>query len=160
MPLSALVGRRDVMQRSLHVAYMPTFRGEVYSLAAAVAALTIHQRQDVPERINDIGIALKNDINQLSRDLNVRGEMIGVPFRMIYRFDEADPQQRGLMRTLLQQELLQRGILTYKGFMMPSVAHGGRDIEQTVSAFRGALTRVKEVAADGAFVRHLEIPWF
>ena len=158
MPLSALVGRRDIMQTSLYAAYMPTFRGEVYSLAAAEAALTIHQRLDVPGTINAFGIALKDAINQLTRDLNVRGEMIGVPFRMIYRFDEPDALRRVLMRTLLQQELLQRGILTYKGFMLPSTAHGALEMEQTVSAFRGALTRVQEVAANGAFVRHLDIP--
>jgi glutamate-1-semialdehyde aminotransferase len=160
MPLSALVGRRDIMQTSLYAAYMPTFRGEVYSLAAAEAALHIHQRQDIPGRINEIGSALKEAINRLSRDLAVHGEMIGVPFRMIYKFGEPDPQRRVLMRTLLQQELLQRGILTYKGFMLPSLAHGPLEVEQTVSAFRGALTRVQEVAAAGAFVRHLEIPLF
>jgi glutamate-1-semialdehyde 2,1-aminomutase len=160
MPLSALVGRRNIMQTSLYAAYMPTFRGENYSLAAAVAALQIHQRENVPGKIGKIGIALKDAINQLSRDLNVRGEMIGVPFRMIYRFDGPDVQQRVLMRTLLQQELLQRGVLTYKGFMLPSLAHGPLEVEQTVSAFRGALTRVQEVAAGGTFVRHLDIPLF
>jgi glutamate-1-semialdehyde aminotransferase len=158
MPLAALVGRRRVMQSSLQAAYLPTFRGEVYSLAAAVAALRIHQREDVPAKVQTIGIALKDAINQLSRDLNVRGEMIGVPFRMIYRFDEPDMQQRVLMRTLLQQELLQRGILTYKGFMLPSLAHGAADLDQTIEAFRGALTQAQEVAASGTFVRHLEIP--
>jgi glutamate-1-semialdehyde aminotransferase len=160
MPLSALVGRRDIMQTSLYVAYMPTFRGEVYSLAAAVAALQIYQRQDVPGKIHEIGIALKDAINELSRDLNVHGEMIGIPFRMIYRFNEPDAQTRVLLRTLLQQELLQRGILTYKGFMLPSLAHGTLEVEQTLSAFRGALTHVQEVAAEQAFVRHLEIPPF
>jgi glutamate-1-semialdehyde 2,1-aminomutase len=160
MPLSALVGRRDIMQTSQYAAYMPTFRGEVYSLAAAEAALQIHQRQDVPGKINDFGRALKSAVNQLSRDLNVRGELIGVPFRMIYRFDEPDALRRALMRTLLQQELLQHGILTYKGFMLPSTAHGALELEQTVSAFRSALTRVQEVDADGAFVRNLEIPLF
>ncbi|HKE24010.1 MAG TPA: aminotransferase class III-fold pyridoxal phosphate-dependent enzyme [Bryobacteraceae bacterium] len=160
MPLSALVGRRDVMQTSLYAAYMPTFRGEVYSLAAAAAALGIHQRLDVPGKINDFGITLKDAINQLSRELNVRGGMIGVPFRMLYRFDEPNALRRVMMRTLLQQELLQRGILTFRGFMLPSMAHGALEIEQTVSAFRGALTRVQEVAADGSFVRHLEIPFF
>jgi glutamate-1-semialdehyde 2,1-aminomutase len=160
MPLSALVGRRDVMEASLQAAYMPTFRGEVYSLAAAAAALEIHQREDVPGKVWDFGSALKDGINQLSRDLNVPGEMIGVPFRMIYRFDEPDVQKRVLMRTLLQQELLQRGILTYKGFMLPSLAHGAQEMAETLSAFRGALTRVQEVSADRAFVRHLEIPLF
>jgi glutamate-1-semialdehyde aminotransferase len=160
MPLSALVGRRDLMQTSLRAAYMPTFRGEVYSLAAAVAALEIHRRHDVPGKINEIGLALKDGINRLSRELNVPGEMLGVPYRMIYRFDELDAQERVLRRTLLQQELLQRGILTYQGFMLPSLAHGPLEVEQTLSAFRGALTRVQEVAADRAFIRHLEIPPF
>jgi glutamate-1-semialdehyde aminotransferase len=86
MPLSALVGRREVMQTSLEAVYMPTFRGEVYSLAAAVAALQMYKSQDVAGKIYDFGMALKDAINCLSRDLNVQGEMIGVPFRLIYRF--------------------------------------------------------------------------
>ena len=42
--------------------------------------------------------------------------------------------------------------------MLPSIAHGEPEVAQTVSAFRGALTRVQEVAANGTFVRHLDIP--
>jgi glutamate-1-semialdehyde 2,1-aminomutase len=160
MPLSALVGRRTVMEASRHIAYMPTFRGEVYSLAAAAAALEIHRRLDVPGAIARVGTALANAINGVSRGLGIAGELAGVPYRMIYRFDERDPERRVLMRTLLQQELLQRGVLTYKGFMLPSLAHGDVEIEETTAAFRGALTRVQEVAAAGSFVRHLEIPLF
>lgn len=148
------------MQTSQYVAYLPTFRGEAYSLAAAAAALRIHRRMDVPAKIHEIGTTLQRAINTLSRDLDVGGELMGVPFRMIYKFDEPDPQTRVLKRTLLQQELMQRGVLTYKGFMLPSLAHGELEIEQTVAAFRGALTRVQEVAAEGTFVRHLEIPLF
>lgn len=160
MPLSALVGRREVMQTSLEAAYMPTFRGEVYSLAAAVASLQIYRSRDIAGKIYDFGCALKDSINGLSLELNVQGEMIGVPFRMIYRFNEPDAFQQVLMRTLLQQELLQRGILTYKGFMLPSIAHGEMEMEQTISAFRGALKRVQEVSSEQAFVRNLDIPLF
>jgi glutamate-1-semialdehyde 2,1-aminomutase len=160
MPLSALVGRRGVMQTALEAVYMPTFRGEVYSLAAAVAALQIYRYRDVPRQIQDFGVALKDSINRLSRELNVEGEMIGVPYRMIYRFNESDANQRVLMRTLLQQELLQRGILTYKGFMLPSTAHGELEMEQTITAFRGALKRVQEVSSKREFIRNLEIPLF
>ena len=160
MPLSALVGRREIMQTSLQAVYMPTFRGEVYSLAAAAAALQIYQSQDVPGKIYDFGLALKDAVNLLSRELNVEGEMIGAPFRMIYRFHESDELQRALKRTLLQQELLQRGILTFQGYMLPSTAHGEIEMEQTISAFRGALKRVQEVSSEQAFVRYLDIPLF
>jgi len=158
MPLSALVGRREIMRTSSQAAYMPTFRGEVYSLAAAAAALEIHKRQDVPGKIHEFGHALKNAINLVSRELNVQGEMIGAPFRMIYRFHEPDDLQRSLKRTLLQQELLQRGILTYQGYMLPSTAHGEKEMEQTICAFEGALGKVQEISSEQAFVRYLDIP--
>jgi len=160
MPLSALVGRREIMETSLQAVYMPTFRGEVYSLAAAVAALKIHRGQDVPGKIHAFGLELKNAINHLSEELGVEGEMIGVPFRMIYKFHEPDELQRVLKRTFLQQELLQRAILTFQGYMLPSTAHGELEMEQTISAFRGALQRVQEVSSEQAFVRYLDIPLF
>jgi glutamate-1-semialdehyde 2,1-aminomutase len=105
MVLSALAGRRKIMQTSLEIAYMPTFRGEVYSLAAAAAALQIFQHTDIPGIIQSYGLALRNAINLLSSELNINGEMIGVPYRMIYKFHEPDEHKRILMRTLLQQEL-------------------------------------------------------
>lgn len=158
MPLSALVGRREVMQTSVQAAYMPTFRGETYSLAAAVAALAIYRRRDVPEEIHAFGTSLKNGVNRVSRELAVDGEMIGAPFRMIYIFHEPDALQRSMKRTLLQQELLQRGLLTYQGYMLPSTAHGDTEMEQTIGAFREALRRVQEISAEQSFVRHLDIP--
>ena len=158
MPLSALVGRREIMETSLQAAYFPTFRGEVYSLAAAVAALKIHRSQDVPEKIHTFGLELKNAVNHLSQELGVQGEMIGVPFRMIYKFHEPDELQRALKRTFLQQELLQRGILTFQGYMLPSLAHGAKEMKQTISAFRAGLQRVQEVSTEQTFARYLDIP--
>lgn len=160
MPLSALVGSRDAMSASVEAMYVPTFRGEMYSLAAAEAALRIHRSRDVPAEIARFGTALKDAVNALSRELGVAGGMIGVPFRLIYRFDEPDPDVRVLKRTLLQQELLRRGVLTFKGFMLPSLAHGEKELDETVSAFWGALLQVQEAASGGAFVQRLEIPWF
>lgn len=158
MPLSALVGRREIMETSLQAAYFPTYRGEVYSLAAAVAALQIYRSQDVPGKIHAFGFELKNAVNHLSQKLGVEGEMIGVPFRMIYKFHESDDLLRALKRTLLQQELLQRGILTFQGYMLPSTAHGEKEMEQTISAFRTALQRVQEVSSEQTFARYLDIP--
>ena len=44
MPLSALVGRRDIFDSAIaRIAYEPTFKGEAYSLAAAREALRIYK---------------------------------------------------------------------------------------------------------------------
>jgi len=37
-------------------------------------------------------------------------------------------------------------------------AHGEKELEQTISAFRGALQRLQEVSAEQTFARYLDIP--
>jgi glutamate-1-semialdehyde 2,1-aminomutase len=159
MPLSALVGRREVIAPNLAKAcYFPTFRGEIYSLAAARKAIEIYRTEDVSGHIAKFGSRLMEEVNRVSRELGIAGGMRGLPIRMIYCFDEADPARRRVLRTLLQQELLQRGVLTFMGFMLPSFAHGDAELDQVVAAFQGALRTVRDVSASGRFAKHLEIP--
>jgi glutamate-1-semialdehyde 2,1-aminomutase len=158
MALSALVGKSEVMQKSVEAAYFPTFRGEVYSLAAAVAALQIYKAEDIPGQIEKIGSELKEAINNVSLESGMEGEMIGLPFRMIYRFNDSDIRLRSFKRTLLQQELLKGGILTFQGYMLPSIAHGEQEKEKTTSVFRAAFKLVNEVSSKQQFARYLELP--
>jgi glutamate-1-semialdehyde 2,1-aminomutase len=159
MALSALTGKKAVMAGALsNAAYYPTFRGEMYSLAAAKAALTIYDRDDVPAAVDQIGLRLFEGIDAASRDVGAAGAMIGLPMRMIYKYDEPDPMLRRLRRTLLQQELLQRGVLTFVGYMLPCLAHDEPSVERVIAAFRESLAVVEKVAAEDSFARHLEIP--
>jgi glutamate-1-semialdehyde 2,1-aminomutase len=159
MPLSALVGKREIMAGALpRACYYPTFRGEVYSLAAAKAALRIHARDDPPAQIERFGKRLADGVNAISREVGVAGKMVGTAFRMIYCFDEPNYLRRRLKRTLLQQELLQRGVLTFVGYMLPSAAHGEAEMDQVLGAFRGALEQVEMAAAARSFAPFMEIP--
>jgi glutamate-1-semialdehyde aminotransferase len=159
MPLSALVGRRDVLAPVLsRMFYHPTFKGEAYSFAAALAALNIYQQEDVPGRIQTFGNRLMEGVNRISDELGVDGGMVGLPYRMVYKFNEKKEDLRTYMRTLLQQELLQRGVLTFRGFMLPSLAHGEQELEETLISFRAALMRVRQATAEGSFISNLEIP--
>jgi glutamate-1-semialdehyde 2,1-aminomutase len=158
MPLSVLVGRRDIMKTVSRIFYHPTYHGEGYSLAAAAAALRIYQQEDVPAQVGEFGRRLMASINELSRQVGIDGEMIGPPFRMVYRFNEPDASRRTLKRTLLQQELMKRGVLAFRGFLLPSTAHGEQELGETLFAFEAALRRVQQVSADDCFERDLEIP--
>ena len=120
MPLSALVGRREVMERSMaRIHYGPTFKGEVYSLAAAKAALRIYREQDVAGHVWRFGSQLQAAVNDLCHDHDIPGELVGPPFRLVMAFHEKDAELNLLLRTLLQQELMKSGVLTYKGYMLP-----------------------------------------
>ena len=159
MPLSALVGRRDLFRAGMERIYFgPTFKGEVYSFAAARAALAIYAEQDVPAQVWDHGERLRRGIDERCRAAGVAAEVIGPPFRMVLRFAASDPARVVLMRTLLQQELVRAGVLTYKGFMLPSLAHDDDALEQALQAYDGALRLLARAIREDQFVRYLEVP--
>jgi glutamate-1-semialdehyde aminotransferase len=159
MPLSALVGRKAIIQASKgFIYYLPTFKSEVYSLAAAKAALAVYRECDVPGHVWAYGNQLKDGVNELCRRFAVPAELTGPPFRMVLAFREPDVQRLTMMRTLVQQELLKRGVLTFMGFMLPSYAHDAQALAETLEAFAHALRVVAEAAADDSFAARLEIP--
>lgn len=159
LPLSVLVGRTAILGPTLsRLFYHPTFKGDVYGFAAARAALGVYRTQDVSRHIREFGGRLKAGVEAISRQFGVDGRLIGLPYRMVYRFDEPDDARRALLRTLLQQELLKNGVLTFRGFMLPSLAHGAQEIEQTLAAFRVALAVVERTARNDSFASSLEMP--
>ena len=159
MPLSAVVGRREIFTQTLHrIAYTPTFKGEVYSFAAARAALRLYRETDVPGHICGYGQRLKEGVTALCGAHGVPARMIGPPFRMTIAFGERHPERQTLMRTLMQQELTRQGVLTFKGFMLPSLAHDDTALAKTLQAFDAALGVLTDSLADDSLLRRVEIP--
>ncbi|QOV90591.1 aminotransferase class III-fold pyridoxal phosphate-dependent enzyme [Humisphaera borealis] len=158
MPLAALVGQREVMDHVARIFYHPTFKSDAYSLAAARAALQIYQREDIPAKVASFGERLRAAVAECSVESGMDGELVSPPYRMVYRFNEPDLNRRTLLRTLLHRELLARGILTFRGFMLPSAAHGDAELERTVDGFRGAFAAIRQAAAHRSLVSSLEIP--
>ncbi len=158
-PLSALVGRRDLMQTWMgRTCYGQTYQSEVYSFAAAREALTIYREADVATQVWNVGNRLKDDVNALCRRLGVPAGVTGPPIRMFFSFTEPDPQRNLLMQTLTMQELLKQGILTMNGSLLPSLAHDDRALAETLRAFEQALGVVAAAAADDRLVERLETP--
>jgi glutamate-1-semialdehyde aminotransferase len=159
MPLSALVGRAAILQRVMeHTHYGPTYRGEIYSLAAARAALEIYRREDVAAHVWRHGEALREGAHAACADLGIAARMIGPPFRQGLVFAEADLRRLVLVRALYQQELLKAGLVTYDGLMLPSYAHDGDALASALAAVRQALGVVARAQREDDLDRYLEIP--
>ena len=159
MPLSALVGRARVFEAAMsRIFYGPTFKSEAYSFAAAREALAIYEEEDVPGHVWSYGNRLKSAVNQLSRDLGLPAELTGPPFRMNLIFHEPDEWRVVLMRTLVQQELVKGGVLTFRGVMLPSLAHDDEAFRETIAAFERALLTLARAAREDAYAKYLEIP--
>jgi glutamate-1-semialdehyde 2,1-aminomutase len=159
MPLSALAGRAPILQRALpSTRYGPTFKGEIYSFAAARAAIEIYRSEPVADTVWRLGVKLKDGINAHCQRIGLRASCVGPPFRMAVIFDEPDPYRLRKKKTLYQQELLRQGISTYGGIMLPSYAHDDIVIELTLTAVGHALETVNDADRHDDFDRRLEIP--
>lgn len=158
MPLSALIGKRDIFQNAIgKIAYDATFKGEPHSFAGALAALSIYQQEPVVQTVWQFGERLINGINQLCLELKIPAKMVGLPIRMILAFEDIPDAM--LMRTFVQQQLLLQGILCYRGIMIPSYAHSEEDLELTLKAYRSAFESLQEAFTQGNLLKQIEIPF-
>ena len=159
LSLSALVGRRHVLERAMGTtAYGPTFKGEVYPFAAARVAMNIFRTEPVVPHIWDIGRRLQAGITALVEEHKVAAAMTGPPWRTALAFNETDPDRLRLVRTLYQQELLRGGMNTYNGFMLPNYAHDDAALQETLEIVDRALATVGAADRADDYHRRIEIP--
>lgn len=159
MPISAVAGKRaimiDNMSRSF---YGPTFKDEILSLAAAKECLAIYRSEPVSRHVWDFGKKMIKEVNSLCKALDLPAAMAGPAFRFALHFQEEEEYRLLQIRTLYNQELLKRGILTYNGIMLPSYAHDDWAYQKTLDALQGSLETVKTALVDGDIHRFIEIP--
>jgi glutamate-1-semialdehyde aminotransferase len=149
MPISILAGRKDVMQLcEKDIFFFTTFGGEALSLAAAKATITELRDKRVPEYLARQGRKLKDGYNALAQELGMGyTACAGFDCRTIMTFDAkvGNPLE---MKSLLQQEMIKRGVL-WGGFHNMSFSHSDDDIAYTLSAYREALPIVKRAVEEG-----------
>ncbi len=145
MPLSVLAGRRDIMSLlERDVFFFTTFGGEALSLAAAKATAGILKREGVPEILAEQGQELADGYNAIATGLGMQPytSCRGLPARTIVTFDSsAGPPLE--MKSLVQQELLRRGVL-WSGFHNMSLAHTREEVETLLSAYEEVLPILRE----------------
>ena len=159
MPLAALVGRtrrfHDLVART-H--YCPTFKAEVYSLAAAKAAIGIYRREPVAERIAAIGGRMKAEIDRACADAGLDADCRGPAFRFQLTFHDVDPYVRRLKRTLYFQRLLEARVITVTGVMLPSVAHTPAIVDGSLAAVRRIVREIADADRARTLEQAIEIP--
>jgi len=152
MPIGILLGRKDVMSvLEKDVFFFTTFGGEALSLAAAKATISELMEKNVPAYLAKQGKKLKEGYNKISEELNMPyTKCIGYECRSLITFDasEGNPLE---MKSLVQQEMIKRGIL-WGGFHNMSFSHTDEDIEYTLKAYRDVLPILKK-AVDEKDVR-------
>jgi glutamate-1-semialdehyde aminotransferase len=155
MPISALAGRASVMDELAHVFFSGTHGGETLSLAAARATLDVMAREPVHEHLWELGERLQQGIGAAIRDNGLQDWVTcaGAAPWTIVSVREPDPRGATLpAKTLLQQEMLKRGVL-YNGSNFICLAHSRGDIDEAIDVYEQSLARLAQALPDGLHER-------
>lgn len=148
MPLSVLTGKKEVMSvLEKDVFFFNTFGGEALSLAAAKATINEMIEKNVPAQLAKQGNKLKVGYNNIASELGmIYTKCSGFDCRTIITFDASagDPLE---MKSLVQQEMIKRGIL-WGGFHNMSFSHSDSDIEYTLKAYKEVLPILKKAVEE------------
>lgn len=142
-PLSAVVGRADVMKLMEEVFFSFTFGGEALSLAAAKATLTKLTHQPVIQTIAERGRAIMRG-TQTIIERHRLGDVFSVSGHPSWSFlglRDARGATAFEVKTLLMQELHQRGFLSV-GSHNVSYAHSVEDVKALINAYEEVLPTI------------------
>lgn len=145
MPLSMLTGRADIMRLlDKDVFFFTTFGGEALSLAAAKATIDELRKHDVPKVLETRGRKLREGYATIAKELAMLyTTAVGFDARSLVTFAAAQDQSPLEMKSLVQQELIKRGVL-WSGFHNMSFSHSEADIAHTLSAYREVLPILRD----------------
>lgn len=143
-PISAIVGRREIMQTFEEVFFSFTFGGEAVSLAASLATIRKFRSQEVLPKLWRQGKKIQDGYNTIAKELDMQNhtQCIGLPPRTVVTFKDKQGGESLLLRSLFQQEMVKRGILFLNGFNI-CYSLSDEDVAQTLDACQQSLRKLR-----------------
>jgi glutamate-1-semialdehyde 2,1-aminomutase len=144
-PLSAVVGRKDIMLEMENIFYSGTFGGELLSLAAAKVVLTRHKTENLCNHLNSIGVEINNGVNDLiqAHQLQEVLSLSGHPTWKFLNWEDSGNNSREEIKTYFLQEAFATGLLVL-GTHNISLAHSGKQSEKILTKYEKVLIQIKK----------------
>ncbi len=159
MPLSALVGKKEIMKHCPEILFTLTAAGETLSLAAAKAVMEVFNKEDVAGEINKNGKKILEGLERLISAYGLKDVVLieGFPCRNSMVFRDFNGTSGIDIMTYWIQELAKRSILTGGNHML-SIAHKDKEISYTLDMYDEVLKLIKEWLADDSLSQKLQCP--
>jgi glutamate-1-semialdehyde 2,1-aminomutase len=141
-PLSAVVGKQELMEAARRTWISSTLASESTALAAAGAVLDWHEKADICESLAAIGLEQRESITAAIKASGVDGITVdGIDHMWLLRFDTPERETRFLELAAGQGVLFKRGAYNY-----PAIAHDADIIQRIEAAASAALIELRDEA--------------
>ena len=146
-PISAIVGKKEIMRLFEEVFFSFTFGGEITSITAAISTINELRNKNVIEYLWEQGRKIKDGLNVLAReyDLEEYVQCIGYYPRTVVLFKNRMGKDDLFLKSLFQQECIKRGIL-FNGCHNICFSHSNKDIDYTLHVYRTVLEIIRDAA--------------
>lgn len=157
-PLSAVVGRRDVMMQMEEVFFSGTFGGELLSLAAAKVVLQRHLSEDICGQLSLSGQELSNRTEHAIEEANLSGtvNISGHPSWRFLNWTATDKYSVDEIKTYFMQETFKKGLLVLSTHNI-TLAHTPKVIREIGSIYDYVFKKLNHVIRSGTLRSELEV---
>jgi glutamate-1-semialdehyde 2,1-aminomutase len=139
-PLSAVVGKRALMEAARKTWISSTLASESTALAAAGAVLDWHEKADICDSLAAIGLELRESMNAVIKASGVGGVTVdGIDHMWLFRFDTPARERRFLELAAGQGVLFKRGAYNF-----PAIAHDNDIVQRIEAAANAAFIELRE----------------
>jgi glutamate-1-semialdehyde 2,1-aminomutase len=157
-PLSAIVGRRDIMMEMEEIFFSGTFGGELLSLAAAKEVLTRHVSQDICGNIADIGTELTSATRSIIELYNLENviKLSGHESWTFLNWSNSSEFSSDEIKTLFAQETFKRGVLVLSTHNV-SLAHNSKQRSKIIEVYSEVAGLLSDAISSGNLRELLEV---
>ena len=155
-PLSAIVGKKEIMLEMENVFLSGTFGGELLSLAAAKYVLNKHIHEDICTDLAIKGNSLASNVEELIKQFKLEDivSISGHPTWKFVNWHSTSNYSQGELKTYFLQEMFQAGILVLNSHNV-SQAHDMRAINQISDSYSAVLSKLTKVLQKGTLRKEL-----
>jgi len=143
-PLSAIMGKREIMELCSEIFFSGTFGGENLSLAAAKQVLMMVKSGVVTKKLEHTGSKIIKCVREIVADNNLNNifSFSGHPSWSFINISRETVDDMMVLKTLFLQEMFKRGVLILSTHNI-SYAHSSSDVTKLLLAYSETMEIIK-----------------
>jgi len=157
-PLSAVVGKREIMLEMENVFLSGTFGGELLSLAAAKYVLGKHLNENICDDLKNKGELLESKVNEAINQNNLKDiiSLSGHPTWKFINWHATEEYSQAELKTYFLQEIFQEGVLVLNSHNI-SQAHTDKVIKRISNSYFHVFENINQVLKKGILREELKV---
>lgn len=158
-PISAVVGRRDIMRKMNDIFFSGTFGGELVSIAASLATIGKIEKLNVCSYLWEYGREIYKSVNDLiiENGLEEVVKLIGIDPWRIVSFQTTGSFDKDVLKTFFITNMIQNGVLISSSHNV-TFAHNEVDHHIIINAYTDTLQKLKYHLNKGDLMDCLKTP--